>query len=221
MKKKTLRTFLLIMPLLVLFITLFFLDFSIRLFKDTAYTVVYNTNVESVKRFDRELFALTDQGYTSDMYGNLYTLMIRNYCDTLGEKEAIVTFLMNEEGQIHHSNDYNRTYLSELLKSEDNQKIINNANAAQSIGEIKLDRNGTEEILYYHRFFSGPDYYCLFMGIEKRVVEASLHINGIIIPICIVGVLIIVLMEQILWLKLSPMPSNPTEKANGGNDDAD
>lgn len=221
MKKNTLNTFLLIMPILVLFITLFFLDFSIGLFKDTAYTVVYDTNVESVERFDRELNALSSQGYSSDVYGNLYTLMIHNYCDTLGEKEAIVTFLVNEDGQIHHSNDYNRTYLSELLKSEDNQKIINNANASRSIGEIKLDRNGTEETLYYHRFYSGLDDYSLFMGVDKRVVEASLNINGIIISICIVGILLIVLTEQIIWLKLAPPSANSEKKSKGGNDDAD
>ncbi len=208
------------MPILVLFITLFFINYSVRLFKDTAHTVVYDTNVESVKRFSRELNALSSQGYSSDIYGNLYTHMIRNYSNTLGEKEAIITFLMNEEGRILHSNDYNRTYLSELLKNADNQEILIAANAARNDGEVTLDRNGTEETLYYHWFYSGEDEYCLFMCVERRIVESSIHINGFIIPICIVGVLLLVLTEQIVWLKMIPLSVNTEKESKGGDDHA-
>lgn len=218
MQKNPLKKCLLIMPIIVLFLTLFYLNYSVQHLKDTAYTFVYNSNVESVQRFSRELKNLSSQGYTRDIYGSLYTDMIYNYNNTLGEKEAIVSFLMSEEKEIHHSNDYNQTYLSELLKNEENRRMINAAYASRNNGEITLDRNGTEEIMYYHSFYSGTHAFSMFICVDNRVIEANLHANRVIVPICIVGVLLLLLMEHIIWLKMIPLSINTKERKDDNAD---
>ncbi|MDR1687804.1 MAG: hypothetical protein LBS21_04230 [Clostridiales bacterium] len=201
MKKNILKRYLLLTPVVVLLVTLFFLNYAVQYFKDTGFSLVYNTNVESVKRFSRELNELSAQGYTSDVYGDLYTQMIQNYAKTLGEKEAVLTFLIDENGTIQHYTEYNQAYFSAILENEENMPIINRAYASKDNGEINLENNGVEEILYFHHFYSGPKDYTMFMCIDKKILERQLHANGVIIPICVIGLLLMLTMEYTIWLK--------------------
>ncbi len=196
------KRYLLLTPIIVLFITLFFLNRSLQYMKSVSYSFVYNTNVGSVQQFYRELDELSAQGFTGDVYTNLYNHMIRNYSKTLGEKKAIITFLMDNKGNLYHSSDYNESYLSDSLQDEKNMKLINDAYASRSNGEITLEHNGSENVMYYQQYFSESHEYTLFMGVDKQVVEADLHIYEIIIPISIIGLLLFITMEYTIWLKL-------------------
>ncbi len=79
--------------------------------KSMAHDFVYETNVGSVQRFSRELTELSLVGYNSTDYNDLFENMIRAYNKTLGEKESIVTFLLDDSGWIEHSNFENQMYL--------------------------------------------------------------------------------------------------------------
>jgi hypothetical protein len=188
-------------PVVVLFITLFFLNYAVQHFKDTSHDFVYETNKESVLRFSRELAELTERGYNSTDHGELFTSMIETYNKTLGEKNAIVTFMTDDDGQIQHSSDVNREYLTPLLNDANNQGLIKNAAESKSDGEIELNRNGAKETFYYHWFYSGDLDYCLFMSIDRPAVEAQLDINGVLIPIAVVGLLLFILLEYMIWQK--------------------
>jgi hypothetical protein len=215
-KKNTLKRALLLTPVAVLIVTLFFLNYAVQYFKDTAYTFVYNTNVESVLRFSRELKELSANGYTSYAFGDLYTNMIQTYNKTLGEKNAIVTFLMDDGGQIHHSSDGNRNFLSALLQNADNKRRVEIAFASRGDGEIKLAHNsGAWETIYFHRFYSGPKNYCLYMTVERQTIEAELNANGVVVPISVIGLLLLLTMEYTIWLKIVCIPCGGKGKRDG------
>ncbi|MDR1735543.1 MAG: hypothetical protein LBR85_01560 [Oscillospiraceae bacterium] len=201
MKKKFLRRCLLLTPVIVLCGTLFFLNYTIQLFKDTAYKFVYDTNIGSVQRFTRELRELTAQGYSSKEYSDLYTVLINSYNKTLGEKDAIVTFLLDEDGAIRHSSEENQNYLSVMLEDDDNMTVINSAFAAMGEGEISLKNGGRQETLYYSRYYSDEYDYCLFMTVDREVVNADpdLHANGVVIPICLIGLLLLFTLEGCIY----------------------
>jgi hypothetical protein len=215
MKKFILKKCLLTMPVIVLFITLVFLSYAVQYFKDTAYTLVYNTNVESVLRFSRELRELSAQGYTSEAYGDLYTHMIQNYSMTLGQKNAIATFLLDENGQIYHSSEHNEEYLYEVLANPDNMTLVNAAFQSQGEGEIELEADGEGLLFYYHRFYSGDDNYTMYMNVHKADIQAELNADGVIIPISVIGLLLLFTIEYTIWLKME------SERKKDVDDDAD
>ncbi len=202
MRKSILRKLLLLTPIVVLGTTLLFVNFAIRTFGDTAYTFVYNTNVQTVQSFSDELTALSEQGISSAQFRELYTNMIYNFNNEVGDKDAIVTFLLDEAGQTHHSSDYNKEYLEGLLQNEANMALVRAAYDSRGSGEIALARGEEWQMMYYHRFYSGPNEYSLFLCVEREAIEKQLNANGIIIPLCVVGLLLLFALEYIIWLKL-------------------
>ncbi|MDR1693212.1 MAG: hypothetical protein LBR72_07630 [Oscillospiraceae bacterium] len=206
MKKSILKRCLLIAPVVVLAVTLFFLNYAVQYFRDTAYAFVYDTNVSSVHRFVRELRGLTSVGYNSTDYGDLFTHMIRFYNMTLGEKESIATFLMSEDGYIHHSTDENKEYLADILQNPDNMALLNDAFAKRNGGELELAHGEETIAMHYQWFYSGEDDYCLFMCVERENIEGRLHAQGVVIPICIVGLLLLAMTETIIWLRMTYDP---------------
>lgn len=222
MKKNLFKRYLLLTPILVLLMTLFFLNYTVQYFKDTAHRFVFNTNVQSVQRFSRELKALASEGYDSRDYEGLYTDMIINYNVTMGEKDAIVTFMMDDNGQILHSSGHNRTYLTDILQHEENKVAINDAFQSRSEGTITLQRNNTEETFYYRWFYSGSYDYTLYMCVERQVIDKQLNANGVSIPISIIGLLLLLTMEYIIWLKMNCEIDKATlEAACNANPDTD
>jgi hypothetical protein len=216
MKNNIVKVILPLTPVIVLFITLFFLNHAVQHFKDTAYTFVFDTNKESLMRFSRELEELSANGYTSAKYGDLYTNMIGSYNSTLGDKYAIVSFLVDEQGQIHHSNGPNQTYLQQALQDTENTKLISAAAASKSDGETELTRSGDKELFYYRHYYSGDDDYCLFMTVDRQAIEAQLTVDGVIIPISAVGLLLFLMMEYTIWLK----KAGEKHEVNAENDNA-
>ena len=202
MRKSILRKLLLLVPIVVLGLTLLFVNFAVRTFNDTAYTFVYDTNVQSVQSFSSELSMLASQGFTSAEHEDLYTNMIHNFNNAVGEKDAIVTFLLDDAGQMHHSTVDNEAFLADLLANEANASSVNAAYSARSNGEIIVDNGETTEPMYYHRFYSGDSEYTLFMCVERPDIDAQLNANGVIIPLCVIGLLLLFALEYIIWLKL-------------------
>ncbi len=202
MRKSILRKLLLLVPIVVLGLTLLFVNFAVQTFGDTAYTFVYNTNVQTVQSFADELTALSEQGISSAQFRELYTNMIYNFNNEVGDKDAIVTFLLDEAKQAHHSNGYNKEYLESMLQDEANMSLVTAAYESRSSGEITLAREGGPQTMYYHRFYSGPSEYSLFLCVEREAINRQLNANGVIIPLCVVGLLLLFALEYIIWLKL-------------------
>lgn len=203
MKKNILLKCLLLMPIIILFLTMYSLHYTVQYVKDTAFIFIYDTNVESVQRFSKELKELLSRGYSSDAYSGLYTNMIQAYSKALGEKEAIVTFLMGEKGQIYHSSEHNRVYLSKMLENKANINHIGKALKSGGSGEIMLENNAKKERVYYHRLYSGSDSFTLFMCVERQVVESHLNVNGAAIPVSIIGILLLLVTEYAIWLRMA------------------
>ena len=203
MRKPILRKLLLLVPIVVLSLTLLFVNFAVRSFNDTAYSFMYDTNVQTVQSFSDELRMLSSQGFTSTEHSSLYTNMIHNFSKAIGVKDAIVTFIVDESGQIHHSSGYNEAYITKLLQSDANKSLVSSAatSPAES-GEITMDHGDRTEQMYYHTFYSDQDYYRLFISIDRNDINAQLNADSVIIPLCAVGLLLLFALEYIIWLKL-------------------
>ncbi len=203
MRKSILRKLLLLTPIVILGVTLLFVNLAVKTFNDTAYQFMYQTNMQTVDSFSSELSMLSSQGFTSSEHGTLYTNMIHNFNTAVGQKDAIVTFMVDEAGIFYHSSDYNRAYLENLLLNKANMNRISAA-ASSSLanGEITMDYGNASEKMYYHRFYSGQHDYKLFLCVERDGIDAQLNANGVIIPLCFVGLLLLFALEYIIWLKL-------------------
>ncbi len=201
-KKSILRKLLLLTPIIILGLTLLFVNFAVRTFNDTAYTFMYNTNVQTVQSFSNELSMLTSQGYSSSEHGDLYSNMIHNFNTAVGAKDAIVTFMLDGQGQTYHSSAYNQAYVENLLQDGSNMGLVQAAYDSRGQGEIALAHPEGPEAMYYQRFYSGQDEYTLFLGVERAVIEKQLNADGVIIPLCVIGLLLLFALEYIIWLKL-------------------
>jgi hypothetical protein len=86
-----------------------------------------------------------------------------------------------------------------------------------------LQRGGGWETVYYHRFYSGETDYCLFMGVDPAVVNADpeLHANGVIIPICIVGLLLLFTLEFGIYHLIQDEVRGDEERRGQGEKHAD
>lgn len=211
-KQRLAKKILIVIPVMILFFTLFFVDYTINFFTDTAYEFVYHTNIESVKRFTKELKELTSSGYTGDEYYELYTSMIHIYNRTLGEKESLITFLLDEDLNVYHSSSRNEDFLSEFLEDKSSVDLIVDAAATYGSGELTFDPNNIAETMYYQVLSSGKNYYYLFMGIDKEQVAANLNADKIVVPICIICLSFMVIIEYIIWLKNFFIPYHILEK---------
>ena len=221
MRKSILRKLLLLTPIIVLGLTLLFINFAVRSFNGTAYTLMYDTNVQTVQSFSDELRMLSSQGFTSAENSTLYTNMIHNFSKAIGTKDAIVTFIVDESGQMHHSSAYNEAYVTNLLQSEANMSLVSSAAASPvESGEITMDHGDSAEQMYYHSFYSGQDDYRMFLSIDRQAINAQLNADSVIIPLCAVGLLLLFALEYIIWLKLLCVRCGACKRGNRpkGND---
>ncbi len=218
MKRKALKKYLLLVPVILLLAILLFLYYTVNLFRDTAYTFLYNTNVQSVLAFGGELRELAAQGFTSDEYGNLYTNMILNFNSQLGQKDAIVTFLMDEEGRIHHSTENNQSFLEGYLEDETNRSRVDAAFKTRDAGDITIERDGEEQKVYFQHFYSGSEDYTMFMLVEMRAVESQLDVRGVVIPICAIGLLLLFMTQHHLAEHMPHANHNDAGKVKDNGD---
>lgn len=206
MIRKKCKKYLLIVPVLILTMTLYFLDYTIDYFKNMAYTFVYHTNVGSVQRFSKELDELYTE-YPEDEYNDFYTNMIFVYSKTLGEKDSIITFLMDEEFNIYYSNDPNKRFLETYLNEEANLNLIKYSVDNITVGgEVILSQDLSEEKFYYHKVSNGENAFYIFMCIDRQTLGAELEANEIVIPVCLVGLLLLVMTEYTIFLKMTCVP---------------
>ncbi len=217
MKKPFIKIGLPLAPVIILVFTLYFLSYAVQLFKDTAYRFVYGTNVDSILQFSTELNELTEQGYSSNVYGDFFSRLIENYAVTLGGKYAIVTFYTDDSGEIFYSGEADQAYLADILNDAGNKQKINEAAEGKSFGELMIDHGGKQEAMYHHWFYSGPLNYNVYMTVDKQAIESRLNVNGVVIPIAAIGLLLFLLMEYLIWLQKIHMAAH---EAKAGDNDA-
>ncbi len=196
------KKYLLLLPIVVLFFILVFLNYSLKYLDNISYTFVYDTNVDSIQRFSRKMDEISSLKSTKDAYVKYYNDILQLYCKILGEKKGVITFLMGRDGKIYHSSNHDKDYLAAILQDDKNMELINTAFASRSNGEITPKYKDSKEIMYYHPFRNESNEYSLFMCVDKKVVEADLRAYGINIPISIIGLLLFIMMEYTIWLKL-------------------
>jgi len=189
-------------PILILIIMLFLIDNTVNYFKDTTYTFVYDTNVESVQRFSRELDELISEGYTGKEYSELYLNMIKAHTKTNGEEYAIISFLLDEDTNIFYGIEQNQAYVSQLLENPNNQNTINEIATTHGTGEVILDNQGKPQTWFYQLVSDGDKDYYEFMSVDRTKIENKLDTNKIIIPIVIIGFILILIVEYLIWLKI-------------------
>ncbi len=49
--------------------------------------------------------------------------------------------------------------------------------------------------MYYHRFYSGPNNYSIFMCVERAAVEAQVNVYGFVVPIGAIGLILFFVIE--------------------------
>lgn len=213
MNNRIWKKIVLFMPLIVLLLVLFYIDHTVAHFKEMAYTFVYNTNVGSVQRYSKEMAELESLGYIDSEHSDLYTTMLQVYNKTLGEKVAIITFLLDGEKNIYHSTVENEKILSEYLGDPSNLERVKQATSTPS-GEVRLYNKKSELTMYYQTVTNGEDAYYLFMGVDKQGVDAQLNPADISTEIGIIGLLILVITEYAVWLKISCMPCDSRDEGS-------
>jgi flagellar basal body-associated protein FliL len=215
MKKIVLKVCAVVIPIAVMVAMLLIIKTSVRFFKDTTYSFVYDTNVESVKRFSRELDELDGGGYPENENGGLYEAMIHSYSKTLGEKPDIVTFLIHE-ASIIHSTAENEKFLEKFLNSDaDSNRFFETAGAARSESTVYVKG----QMFFYRALSKGEFEHHIFMTVDRDKVEHKLNINRIVIPIAVLGFLLLISIEGVIFLLLErekiPKPAGGSETPDG------
>ena len=202
MKKNFKRKLLIIAPVAILIFTLLFIEYTLSYFKDNTYKFVYNTHVDSTQMFSREMERLTSAGgNTSEEDSLLYFKVINAYNKTLGGKYAMVSFLLDKNSKIYHSNYENEVYVSELMENSKNESTILQIALTNGAGSLELKNNGKSQTWFYQEITDGNHSCYLFMSVDKELMQVELHANEIIIPISIIGFLLLICIEYIIWLK--------------------
>ena len=202
MKKTFLNKLLLVFPIFILIIMLFIIDNTVTYFKNTTYTFVYDTNKDSVQRFANEIDLLISEGYSGKEYDALYLNMIKAYTKTYGQKYAIVSFLLDKNANIYYGDAKNQLYVSVLLKDPNNENAIKKIATSHSNGEVILNNQGKEQTWFYQLITCGEEDYYEFMSVDRTPIELKLNQNKIVIPIAIIGLLLIITVEYLIWTKM-------------------
>lgn len=168
---------------------------------DTVCKYIYDTNVESVKRFSQEINELIAPGNESEDNLDLYTSAIFMYNRIIGEKDSVVTFYADVNENMFYSNPHNENYLLYFLEHENNLNQVKEATATHDNGKITMTHDNREETFYYHAFSDGHNDYTFFIGIDYIKIEAKLNVNKIVLPICLMGFLLLIVTEYAIWLK--------------------
>jgi len=202
MRKSLFKKLLFIVPIFSLIIMLFIINNTVNYFKDTIYTFVFDTNKDSIQTFSEEIKILISEGYYGKKYDALYLSMIKAYTKTNGQKYAIVSFLLDEDGNIYYGDEESQSYVSILLNDLNNENKIKNIATSHSTGEVILSNNGKGQTWFYQLITNGDKDYYEFMSVDKTQIELKLDENKIVIPIVIIGLLLVVTIEYSIWIKM-------------------
>ena len=190
------KKLLLLIPIIILIAMLYFVNYTVGLFREITYSFVFDTNVGSVQMLEIELDELSSQGYSQTEHSDLHCIMIHAFNKTLGKKHTVITFLLDEDGIVYHSNDENEEYLAELLKNEYDLVI---RTAIDKSGRLTLRGSGKDQLWYYHTVTDGVRAYRLFMSVDRDLLESMLDTDKIVIPIGVIGLLLIITVEDSIW----------------------
>jgi len=203
--KDNIGKLLLVAPSVMLVLLLVYTNYGFNSLKDTMYQFVSRTSEESIKNFSFEMDELAAVSkYMDEGALQAQKNQIMVYNKALGARHGVVTFLLDKEANIFHSNESNQSYLSGILKDQDNANLIKLIAATSSInksGYLKLTRNGTDQFWYYQTLSGGVDEYRILMYTDKNKLMEELHTTKIIIPICIMGFILLVVTEASIWLR--------------------
>ncbi|MCL2321914.1 MAG: hypothetical protein FWC47_07395 [Oscillospiraceae bacterium] len=202
MKKTFLKRLLFIVPIIITIMMLFLIENTINHFKDTTYAFVYDTNKGSVQGFSREISELVSGGYAGKEYDAIYISMIKAFTKTNGEKNAIVSFLLDQDGNIYYGDDANESFVSALLEDPNNAEAINHIAISHSTGEVTLNNHGKGQTCFYQLITACGKSYYVFMTVDRIPIEIQLNLNRIVIPIVIIGLLLVITVENLIWVKM-------------------
>ena len=186
MKRSFWKKLMLLIPIVVLAATLLFIDYAVRYYKETVYQFVRETNAGSMQRFSQGIQSL----------GSVDFDVIQTFNQTLGGKYAVITFMLDQDDRVFHSNDGNEAYLSERLGGE---ALLREAAEAWDAGQIEAGGGGTA---WLYRDMQGRDgSYRLFMYLDREMLYTTLRANAIILPISLIGLFLLLLIEDSIWLR--------------------
>lgn len=203
MKNKIWKKLFWIAPIVIVLFMLTFLNYTIQFLKDMTYRYIYETNVSAVKRFALEVDTLISDGYNTDEYCDIYVKTMHVYNRVLGERDAIISFLMDKNGTIYHSNSSNEQYLNLFLEHKSNILLIQNIIHTNTNGEIHIKTDDLKETLFYQMITNGKEEYYLFMTLDRQLVESKLSANQIVIPVGVIGLLFLFMTESAIWLQMA------------------
>ena|GEM_PF-2661370 len=191
------RKLLLASPIIILIPALYFIHYTVDYFKDVTYSFVLNTNIGSVQMLEQEL---KEHQETEENYSEVRTAIIHMFNNTIGKKYSVITFLTDKSGGIYHSNHENELYLASLLENKDG--LLAKTSDALS-GTLTLQNSEEEQLWYYHTFYDVNESYIFFMSVDRGMLEAMLDTNNIVIPTGIICLLLIISIEDSIWLRIS------------------
>ncbi|MCL2874093.1 MAG: hypothetical protein FWE29_04085 [Defluviitaleaceae bacterium] len=194
------KKLLILSPIVILIAMLYFVNHTIILLRDITYSFVFSNNAGAVQMFEKELKALPLPGYPKAEYSKFYSGIIHAFSNVLGEKHVVITFLIDENGTVHHSNYENEKMLEAWLENECELRRQIKANKS---GYVILHNLEEEMLFYYTTIFDGTQNYRLFVGIDRDALEAEINFDKIIIPVSIIGFLLIVFVQYSIWLRMT------------------
>ena len=188
--------YLLISPIIILIIMLYFINYTINYFREITYSYAFDTNVGSVQMLAKELDERLFQGYLREEDIQFNHDMILVFNNAIGKKDAVITFLVDQNYIIYHSNYDNKKYLSSLTLEELDSVI--KSNRAQS-GLVTFPGFREDQQWYYYTISDGVRSYRLFMSVDRDELEGVFGTDKIVIPISVIGFLLIVAVEDSIW----------------------
>lgn len=202
MNKKSGQKLLLLTPVFVLVITLFYADFSLNYHKDFAYKFGMETYAESIQKFTGEINALISEQPVTKESSQFYFNVLNAYNRTVGGKYAVISFLLYDNIKIYHSNESNQAYISTLFQDQANTDSVQLAAESHSSGYVDLNYEGIGQSWFYQVMTDGTDEYYLFMSVDKTMMGKKFEANEIVIPICIIALLFLISVEYSIWIKI-------------------
>ncbi len=121
-------------------------------------------------------------------------------------------------GRYHTSTEYNQSFVEGYLEDETNKASVDAAFKTRDAGDVTLKREEEEVRAYYQHFYSGSDDYTMFMLVDMRAVESQLDVNGVVIPICAIGLLLLFMTQHHL---AEHMPHARSKDTDGVQDNED
>ena len=206
MNKKTRKTLLLLIPVLMLALTLHYLTFIVRQYEDMAYETIRLHRIEATSIFASNINRLVESGFTWEEHRDLYDTMIHWYVETMSIDDFIYITIVSPYV------DYWNNLLTisrldnigsfDIFENVGNVDIIMDAISKSNTGFIEIIINGEQVELFFQAIPLYNTKYWIFVGVNRVRVVETFDFSVLQIPIIAIGLLFTISTMDSVWQRI-------------------